>query len=193
MMSLCPFFDFFYFQFSSSANAAPRAFFDAVQFLEIICNIRFPTAIICVAYELIRFFSWFHFKFLLCILQGSKVPFSCQLYACFLDEVNGLVLYLYLLLSILISRIFEIGGFIMNLAKVSPNGQITVPVEIRRALKIKTGDKIVFFRKDNGEIVVNNTALVAIEEAQEAVLNSNYFEDEIMADIMELRYGVEET
>ena len=81
----------------------------------------------------------------------------------------------------------------MNLAKVSPNGQITVPVEIRRALKIKTGDKIVFFRKDNGEIVVNNTALVAIEEAQEAVLNSNYFEDEIMADIMELRYGVEET
>lgn len=29
----------------------------------------------------------------------------------------------------------------MNLARVSANGQITVPVEIRRALKLREGDK----------------------------------------------------
>ena len=33
----------------------------------------------------------------------------------------------------------------MNLAKISANGQITVPVEIRRQLGLKSGDKIRFF------------------------------------------------
>ena len=77
----------------------------------------------------------------------------------------------------------------MNLAKVSANGQITVPVEIRRALKLKEGDKILFMKKKNGEIVVNNTSLVAIKEAQEAVAGSDYYEEEILSDIMQLRYG----
>ena len=77
----------------------------------------------------------------------------------------------------------------MNLARVSQNGQITVPVEIRRALKIKSGDKIVFFRKDNGEIVVNNSALMAIGDAQASVMGSDYADDEILADVMALRYG----
>jgi len=77
----------------------------------------------------------------------------------------------------------------MNLARVSANGQITVPVEIRRELKLKEGDKVVFLKKDNGEIVVNNTSLVAIREAQQAVVGSVYSEEEILADIMRLRYG----
>lgn len=77
----------------------------------------------------------------------------------------------------------------MNLARVSNNGQITVPVEIRRALKVKAGDKILFFKKDNGEIVVQNPNISAIEEAQTAVSDNNYPEDEILADVMELRYG----
>ena len=77
----------------------------------------------------------------------------------------------------------------MNLAKISANGQITVPVEIRRALKLKEGDKMLFFQKENGEIVVKNTSLVAIQEAQEAVKGSQYTEEEVLSDIMELRYG----
>jgi AbrB family looped-hinge helix DNA binding protein len=76
----------------------------------------------------------------------------------------------------------------MNLAKISANGQITVPVEIRRALKLKEGDKMLFFQKENGEIVVNNTSLVAIQEAQEAVKGNQYSEEEILSDIMKLRY-----
>lgn len=77
----------------------------------------------------------------------------------------------------------------MNLARVSNNGQITVPVEIRRTLKLKPGDKILFFQKDNGEIVVKNPSITAIEEAQAAVAGDTYSEDEILADVMELRYG----
>jgi AbrB family looped-hinge helix DNA binding protein len=76
----------------------------------------------------------------------------------------------------------------MNLARVSANGQITVPVEIRRALRLKEGDEMLFFQKESGEIVVNNTSLAAIGEAQRAVAGSAYSEEEIFADVMQLRY-----
>ena len=56
----------------------------------------------------------------------------------------------------------------MNLARVSSNGQITVPAEIRRNLGIKTGDKILFFEKPNGEIVIMNASSNAIIKAQQA-------------------------
>ena len=46
----------------------------------------------------------------------------------------------------------------MNLAKISSNGQITVPVEIRRALGLKSGDKILFFEKPDGEVVITNAS-----------------------------------
>jgi len=52
----------------------------------------------------------------------------------------------------------------VNVARVSANGQITVPVEIRRALRLKQGDKVLFFKKDNGEIVVSNTSSVALQD-----------------------------
>jgi AbrB family looped-hinge helix DNA binding protein len=56
----------------------------------------------------------------------------------------------------------------MNLAKVSANGQITVPVEIRRALKLKEGDKVLFFRRDDGQITIGNASAPAIRKAQAA-------------------------
>ena len=56
----------------------------------------------------------------------------------------------------------------MNLAKISANGQITVPVEIRRQLGLKSGDKILFLQNQNGEIVVSNASAAAIRKAQTA-------------------------
>lgn len=56
----------------------------------------------------------------------------------------------------------------MNLAKLSANGQITVPAEVRRILNLKSGDKILFFQKSNGEIVINNASAQAIYKAQKA-------------------------
>ena len=62
----------------------------------------------------------------------------------------------------------------MNVARVSANGQITVPVEIRRALRLEQGDKVLFFKKDNGEIVVSNTSSVALQdnENKASILNA---------------------
>lgn len=76
----------------------------------------------------------------------------------------------------------------MNLARVSSNGQITVPVEIRRKLALKEGDKIMFFEK-NGEIVLKNSSLLAIREAQAALSDIDVSEEDILNDVMELRYG----
>lgn len=84
----------------------------------------------------------------------------------------------------------------MNLAKISANGQITVPVEIRRLLGLKPGDKILFFQKQDGEIVVSNASSKAIRKAQaaftgaaEAMGISN--EDDIQALVDEVRYRKE--
>jgi len=56
----------------------------------------------------------------------------------------------------------------MNLATVSTNGQVTVPAEIRRKLNLKEGDKILFFERNEGEIVINNASATAIINAQKA-------------------------
>lgn len=84
----------------------------------------------------------------------------------------------------------------MNLAKISANGQITVPVEIRRKLGLKSGDKILFLQKQNGEIVVSNASDVAIRKAQEAFTGAAEAmgissEDDIQTLIDEARYGKE--
>jgi len=39
------------------------------------------------------------------------------------------------------------------IATITSKGQITLPVSVRKALKIKTGDKLDFVVTENGEIV----------------------------------------
>lgn len=56
----------------------------------------------------------------------------------------------------------------MNLAKISANGQITLPIEIRRLLGLKSGDKVLFLQKQNGEIVLSNASAQAIRKGQVA-------------------------
>ena len=82
----------------------------------------------------------------------------------------------------------------MNLAKLSANGQITVPVEIRRLLGLKSGDKILFFQNPGGEIVVANASAQALEKAQNAFAGlaeklGVKDEDDVQALVDEVRYG----
>ncbi len=55
----------------------------------------------------------------------------------------------------------------MELAKVTVRGQITIPIAIRKKLNIKDGDKVIFLEED-GRIIMENSAMVALQEAQEA-------------------------
>ena len=82
----------------------------------------------------------------------------------------------------------------MNLAKVSANGQITVPVEIRRLLGLRSGDKVLFFQRQDGDVVISNASAQALRKAQSAFVGAAEEmgianEDDAQALVDETRYG----
>ena len=82
----------------------------------------------------------------------------------------------------------------MNLAKVSANGQITVPIEIRRLLALKTGDKVLFMQKQDGDIVISNASANAIRKAQAAFAGAAEAmgvanEEDVQRLVNDLRHG----
>ncbi len=79
----------------------------------------------------------------------------------------------------------------MELAKITSKGQITLPIDIRRKLGLKEGDKVLFLEED-GKIFVQNAALIALREAQsafsgEAEKAGLHDEQDVVAVIKELR------
>ncbi len=81
----------------------------------------------------------------------------------------------------------------MNLAKISANGQITIPAEIRRLLGLKCGDKISFCQGQDGEIIIRNASAQAIYKAQSAFAGAaeaiGISEDDVQSLVDEVRYG----
>jgi len=64
---------------------------------------------------------------------------------------------------------------IVEVAKVTSKGQITIPISIRRRLEINEGDKVLFIYKPEGVMMVNPNSMqsgypVDIVEASEAEL-----------------------
>ncbi len=55
----------------------------------------------------------------------------------------------------------------MELAKVTSKGQITIPVDIRKKLGIKSGDKLLFM-EDGGRVYIVNSSMNALWEAPSA-------------------------
>jgi len=53
----------------------------------------------------------------------------------------------------------------MELAKVMSKGQVTIPINIRKKLNLKEGDKIIFIEKD-GNIIIANSAMIALQKIQ---------------------------
>lgn len=79
----------------------------------------------------------------------------------------------------------------MELAKVTSKGQITIPLMIRNALQLKTGDKV-FFEESNGKIYMTNASLMTLEKTQrkmkgEAKKAGFESEEDVVAYIKELR------
>jgi AbrB family looped-hinge helix DNA binding protein len=82
----------------------------------------------------------------------------------------------------------------MNLAKVSVNGQVTVPIEVRRALRLRSGDKLLFLNRPNGDIVIENASIDAIKKAQETFAGAAKSlgfnsDDDVVDEVMRMRYG----
>ena len=79
----------------------------------------------------------------------------------------------------------------MELAKVTSKGQITIPLMIRKALQLKTGDKV-FFEESKGKIYIMNASLVTLETVQEKMAGEAEkagfeSEEDVVAYIKELR------
>jgi len=55
----------------------------------------------------------------------------------------------------------------MELAKITLRGQITIPVEIRKKLGVKDGDKVIFL-EENGRIIMENSVKIALKDVQDA-------------------------
>lgn len=82
----------------------------------------------------------------------------------------------------------------MSLAKVSYDGQVTIPFEIRRLLGLRSGDKILFSQNEVGEVVIANANAQALAKAQKAFEGvaeqlGLKDEDDVQALIDEVRYG----
>jgi AbrB family looped-hinge helix DNA binding protein len=56
---------------------------------------------------------------------------------------------------------------LMELAKITAKGQITIPIHIRKKLNLKDGDKVIFI-EENGRVVMENSTKVALREVQDA-------------------------
>ena len=55
----------------------------------------------------------------------------------------------------------------MEVAKITSRGQVTIPIDIRKKLGVKEGDKIVFL-EDGSRIFVVNAAKIAFTNMQKA-------------------------
>ncbi len=79
----------------------------------------------------------------------------------------------------------------MEVAKITSKGQITIPIDIRRKLGVKEGDKVLFV-ENQGRIIMMNSSMEALRKAQaafdgEAERLGLENEDDVAAMISELR------
>jgi AbrB family looped-hinge helix DNA binding protein len=79
----------------------------------------------------------------------------------------------------------------MEVAKITTKGQITIPVAIRKSMKLKDGSKVIFI-KEGDRYYFENAAMVAINRMQEAFAGEAerlglQNEDDVVAMIKDVR------
>ena len=56
----------------------------------------------------------------------------------------------------------------MEISRVSSKGQVTIPIDIRKRLNLKEGDKVVFY-EENGRVFIANASLVALKRMEKVM------------------------
>lgn len=54
----------------------------------------------------------------------------------------------------------------IDVSRLSAKGQVTIPIEIRKALNLKEGEKVAFILDDDGTVTIANSAMLALREIQ---------------------------
>jgi AbrB family looped-hinge helix DNA binding protein len=62
----------------------------------------------------------------------------------------------------------ETGGRTVELSRISSKGQVTIPIDIRKKLSLKEGDKVLFVEEE-GKVFITNASLVALQKIQVAM------------------------
>ena len=79
----------------------------------------------------------------------------------------------------------------MEMAKVTSKGQITIPVEIRKKLNLKNGDKVVFMEDQDKDFILNaaKDAFINLQKAfaGEAEQAGIYSEEDVVNIVAEVR------
>jgi len=84
----------------------------------------------------------------------------------------------------------------MEIAKITSKGQVTIPIDIRRKLGVKEGDKILFV-EEAGKVYILNASMEALRKAQAALAGEAQRvglkdENDVVAMIKELRREIKE-
>ncbi len=80
-----------------------------------------------------------------------------------------------------------------HLARITTKGQITIPIEIRKKLGVKDGDKVLFIEQE-GKIVLANSNRVAWDNIQRAMEGEAekagfYTEEDVVNYCKQIRQG----
>jgi AbrB family looped-hinge helix DNA binding protein len=103
--------------------------------------------------------------------------------------------------SIIKSRVFptsmEVYVMIFNTAKVMSKGQITLPVDIRKNMKLSVGDRVALIYENN-RVIMMNPAIYAMEVLQKEMESEwekvgIHSEEDINILMKEIRTEVEST
>jgi len=84
---------------------------------------------------------------------------------------------------------------IIDIAKVLPKGQITIPKDIREHLGISVGDRLTLVC-ENERLILMNSAMFALKEFQKAMAGEAekaglHSDDDVIELIMQMRRGEE--
>ncbi len=79
----------------------------------------------------------------------------------------------------------------MEISRISSKGQVTIPIDIRKRLNLREGDKVVFVEEDD-RVFIANASLVALKrmekvmkgKAEKAGIKN---EDDVVALVKEVR------
>jgi antitoxin PrlF len=57
-------------------------------------------------------------------------------------------------------------SMVLDVVKVTSKGQITIPSDVRELIGVRAGDKVLFVKMDDGAVVLRNSTLEEVTQAE---------------------------